>query len=64
MLGRSFLCVKLTEVSNLILIGYILRILTPEIVYNYYNFISIVLLISSKELSQIYLITEYMMYFI
>ena len=34
-----------------------------KIVYSCYNFIPIVLLISSKELSQIYLITEYMMYF-
>ena len=63
MLERSS-CGELVEVSNLILIGFLLRILTIENCLQLLQFISIVLLISSKELSQIYLITEYMIYFI
>ena len=54
----------LLEVSNLILIGFIFAYLTTENCLQLLQFISIVLLISSKELSQVYLITEYMMYFI
>ena len=41
-----------------------MRILTTENCLQLLQFISIVLLISSKELSQIYLITEYMIIYI
>ena len=36
---EKFFCGELVEVNNLVLIGFILHILTTDIVYNCYNFI-------------------------
>ena len=62
--GEKFFCSKLAEVSNFILIDFILLILLLllKIVYNCYNLFQLYywFKIKNKGLSQIYLITKYM----
>ena len=62
---EKFFWGELAEVSNLILIGYILRILITEnclhLLQFYFNCFSFHWFkVKNKELSQIYLITKYM----
>ena len=63
MLERSS-CGELVEISNFILIGFILRILTTENCLQLLQFYLYCITDFNKELSRIYVITEYMMYFI
>ena len=62
--GEKFFCSKLAEVSNFILIDFILLILLLllKIVYNCYNLFQLYywFKVKNKGLSQIYLITKYM----